>query len=93
MNDKHIGDTSDSFLEEEGLLADAEAVAIKRVVAYQIQQLMREQQVSKTELARRMNTSRTAVDRLLDPNYGSATLATLEKSALALGKRLQVAIV
>ncbi len=93
MNDKYIGDTLDSFLEAEGLLADAEAVAIKRVIAYQIEQLMGEQQINKTEMARRMETSRTAVDRLLDPTYDSATLATLERAALALGKRLQVALV
>jgi DNA-binding Xre family transcriptional regulator len=93
MNEQHLGSTLDSFLEEEGLLAEAEAVAAKRVLAYQIEQLMTEQQLSKTELARRMNTSRAAVDRLLDPNSESATLTTLEKAALALGRRLQIALV
>ncbi|MEM7118684.1 MAG: helix-turn-helix transcriptional regulator [Chloroflexota bacterium] len=93
MNAQHLGDTLDSFLEEEGLLAEAEAVAIKRVIAYQISQLMDEQRLSKTEMARRMQTSRAAVDRLLDPSHESATLTTLEKAALALGKRLQVALV
>ena len=93
MNEQYLGDTLDDFLEEEGLLAEAEAIAIKRVIAFQISQLMSEQSLSKAEMARRMQTSRAAVDRLLDPRYESATLSTLEKAALALGKRLQVALV
>lgn len=74
-------------------MAEAEAVAIKRVIAFQISQLMEQQDLSKAEMARRMQTSRAAVDRLLDPSNESATLTTLEKAALALGKRLQVALV
>lgn len=93
MNQQHLGDTLDDFLEEEGLLAEVEAFAIKRVIAFQITQLMSEQSLSKAEMARRMQTSRAAVDRLLDPRNESATLSTLEKAALALGKRLQVALV
>ncbi len=93
MDEKYIGDTLDDFLEEEGLLAEAEAVAIKRVIAFQISQLMDQQDLSKAEMARRMQTSRAAVDRLLDPGNDSATLSTLKKAALALGKRLQVALV
>lgn len=93
MNEQHLGSTLDDFLVEEGLLAEAEAVAWKRVVAYQIAQLMREQNITKAEMARRMQTSRAAVDRLLDPQNESATLITLEKAALVLGKRLQVALV
>jgi antitoxin HicB len=93
MNEQHLGSTLDDFLVEEGLLAEAEAVAWKRVVAYQISQLMREQNMTKAEMARRMETSRAAVDRLLDPQNESATLITLEKAALVLGKRLQVALV
>ena len=93
MNEKHIGDTLDDFLAEEGLLAEAETVAIKRVIAFQISQLIEQQDLTKAEMARRMQTSRAAVDRLLDPGNESATLTTLEKAALALGKRLQVALV
>ena len=93
MNEKHIGDTLDDFLAEESLLAEAETVAIKRVIAFQISQLMEQQDLTKAEMARRMQTSRAAVDRLLDPGNESATLTTLEKAALALGKRLQVALV
>ncbi|MCA9898512.1 MAG: XRE family transcriptional regulator [Ardenticatenaceae bacterium] len=93
MDEKYIGDTLDDFLQEEGLLAEAEAVAIKRVIAFQISQLMEQQDLSKAEMARRMQTSRAAVDRLLDPGNESATLTTLEKAALALGRRLQVVLV
>ena len=93
MNEEYLGDTLDDFLEEEGVLAETEAIAIKRVLAYQIAQLMEEQMLTKSEMARRMQTSRASVDRLLDPTNESATLTTLEKAALALGKRLQVGIV
>jgi len=93
MNKQHLGSSLDDFLVEEGLLAEAEAVAAKRVLVFQIAQLMKEQQLSKAEMARRMHTSRAAVDRLLDPMSESATLTTLEKAAYALGRRLQVALV
>lgn len=93
MSKKCLGSSLDDFLAEEGLLAEAEAVAWKRVIAYQISQLMYEQNMTKAEMARRMQTSRAAVDRLLDPQNESATLITLEKAALVLGKRLQIALV
>ena len=83
MNERHLGSSLDDFLMEEGQLAEAEAVAAKRVLAFQISQLMAEQQLSKAEMARRMRTSRAAVDRLLDFNTDSATLVTLEKAAAA----------
>jgi antitoxin HicB len=90
---EHVGSSLDDLLAEEGLLAEAEAIAWKRVIAYQISQLMREQNLTKTEMAQRMQTSRAAIDRLLDPENTSATLVALEKAALVLGKRLQVALV
>ena len=93
MNEKHLSSDLDDFLEEESRLAETEAVVAKRVLAYQIARLMAEQQLSKAEMARRMNTSRAAVDRLLDYDTESATLATLEKAAAALGRRLHVALV
>lgn len=93
MNEQHVGTDFDDFLAEENLLAAAEAVAVKRVLAFQLARAMDEQHVSKAEMARRMNTSRAAVDRLLDPASPSATLLTLEKAACALGLRLQVALV
>jgi DNA-binding Xre family transcriptional regulator len=92
MNEKHMGSDFDDFLQEEGILAETEAIAIKRVIAFQVTQLMREQNVSKTELSRRMNTSRAALDRLLDPHNESVTLQTLWRAARALGKELQITL-
>jgi DNA-binding Xre family transcriptional regulator len=85
-----LGSSFDDFLAKEGLLADVEAVAIKRVVAFQVSQLMKKKRISKTDMARRMKTSRSALDRLLDPDNGSVTLQTLERAAQVLGKRLRV---
>ena len=89
MNERHLGSSLDDFLMEEGQLTEAEAVAAKRVLAFQISQLMAEQQLSKAKMARRMSTSRVAVDRLLDYNTESATLVTLEKAAAV--RRAQIA--
>ena len=71
---KHVGSTLDDFLDEEGLLAEAEAVAVKRVIAYQLGEMMKEQGLSKTALAGRMKTSRASLERLLDPENASVTL-------------------
>jgi len=92
MKNEHLGSSFDDFLTEEGLLAEAEAVAIKGVIAYQVEQLMNEQNLTKTEMSRRMNTSRAALDRLLDPANQSVTLQTLDRAARALGKRLQLTL-
>lgn len=85
-----IGSRFDDFLLEEGILADVEAVAVKRVIAFQISRLMQDEGISKAEMARRMKTSRAALDRLLDPENDSVTLQTLEHAAQALGKRLKI---
>jgi antitoxin HicB len=90
MNNKHIGSDFDDFLRDEGLLDDAEAVAAKRVIAFQIAREMEREQISQSELARRMKTSRSAVERLLDPTNPSVTLQTLERAASAVGKRLRI---
>ena len=90
MNNKYIGSNFDDFLEEEGLLAEVEANAIKRVISYQIAELMKKHNLSKTAMAKRMDTSRSAIDRLLDPQNESVTLQTLERAAIVLGKRLQI---
>ncbi|RME01885.1 MAG: Fis family transcriptional regulator, partial [Bacteroidetes bacterium] len=71
---RNIGSNFDDFLADEGLLAKAEAVAVKRVIAFQIQQMMEERHLSKSAMARLMNTSRTAINRLLDPDNPSVTL-------------------
>lgn len=89
---KHIGSSFDDFLQEEGLLAEAEATAVKRVIAHQIEREMAERHISKSALASMMRTSRSSLDRLLDPENPSVTLLTLESVALALGKRLKVQI-
>ncbi len=90
MSKKHIGGDFDDFLRDEGILDDAEAVAAKRVIAFQIAQEMEREHISQSELARRMKTSRSSVERLLDPSNQSVTLATLERAASAVGKRLKV---
>ena len=92
MSVKHIGSNFDDFLEEEGILAKTEAVAVKRVIAFQVEQMMKEQNLSKTEMSRRMKTSRAALDRLLDPANQAVTLLTLDRAARALGRRLQISI-
>ncbi len=90
MNKKHIGENFDDFLHEEGLLEEVEAVAIKRMVSFQIAQEMKRRRLTKTEMTHRMKTSRAALERLLDPDNPSVTLSTLERAASALGKKLRV---
>lgn len=90
MNKKHLGSDFDDFLREENLLQSTEAKAAKRVIAFQIAKEMKRRNLTKTELAARMKTGRPALDRLLDPANTSITLATLEKAAVALGKRIRI---
>lgn len=90
MDKRNIGSDFDDFLRDEGILEEADAVATKRVIAYQIAQEMEKAHISQSELARRMNTSRSSVERLLDPANLSVTLVTLERAASAVGKRLKV---
>ena len=90
MNKSHIGSSFDDFLREEKLLEVVEAAAVKRVLAFQVEQEMKQRQLSKSEMASRMKTSRAAVERLLDPGNTSITLATLGRAAAALGKKLTV---
>ncbi len=90
---KHVGSNFDDFLTEEDLLADTEAVALKRVISFQLEQEMIRAGLSKTELASRMDTSRSAVDRLLDPENHAVTLRTLERAAGVLGKRLKLELI
>ncbi len=90
MKNKHHGSDFDDFLREEDMLAGAEAVAAKRALSLQIEKEMKKKGLTKVEMATRMRTSRTAVDRLLDPANVSVTLNTLEKAALVLGKKLSI---
>jgi predicted XRE-type DNA-binding protein len=88
----HSGSTFDSFLEEEGIREEVEAVAIKRVLAWQLEQAMEEQQKTKQAMARQLHTSRSQLDRLLDPNNVSVTLDTITRAARALGKRVIIRV-
>ncbi len=89
----YIGSDFDDFLEEEGLVEEVSAAALKRVIAWQIAQAMKSQKVTKKTLAERMHTSRTAVDRALDQNDPGMTLATLASAARALGQRVEVRLI
>ena len=88
MGKKNIGSSFDVFLKEEAMLDDATAVALKRVIAWQIAEEMKTQNLTKTELAKRMRTSRAALNRLLDEEDTSLTLTTLASAAAALGKTI-----
>ena len=90
--DQHTGSSLDSFLEEEGILEEVEAVAIKRVISWQLAQAMKERKKTKKDLARELNTSRSQLDRLLDPQNISVSLETITRAAKALGKRLTIRI-
>jgi DNA-binding Xre family transcriptional regulator len=89
----HSGSSFDDFLREEGTLEEAEAVAIKRVIAWQLQREMQRKRISKIAMANRLRTSRSQLDRLLDPKYPGVTLGTLSRAAMALGKRLKVQVI
>lgn len=89
----HRGSSFDSFLAEEGILEEVEAVAVKRAIALEIADLMKQGQVSKVALARKMSTSRAALDRLLDPANPSVTLGTLSRAARALGRKVKLELV
>lgn len=82
----HIGSNFDDFLEEEGILEETSAVAVKRVIAWQLAQEMQAQNLTKTALAEKMKTSRASLNRLLDADDTSLTLTTLISAANALGK-------
>src|SRR5487761_862509 len=88
----HSGSTFDSFLEEEGIREEVEAVAIKRVLAWQLEQAMQEQQKTKQAMAKQLHTSRSQLDRLLDPQNVSVTLDTITRTARALGKRVIIRV-
>lgn len=87
-----VGSNFEDFLQEEGRLGQATALAIKSVLARELERAMKESNVSQAELARRMKTSRAVVHRLLDANDPSITLATISKAATALGRSVRVAL-
>ena len=89
----HMGSSLDDFLEEENLLTEVEAIAIKRVIAYQMEQAMSTEGLSNSAMARKMNTSRSSLDRLLDPNNPSVNLQTITKAATVLNKKLKFELI
>ena len=90
MKNQNIGSDFDNFLADEGMLEEVTAVAVKRVIAWQIEQEMSAQKITKTAMAKKMRTSRASLNRLLDENDTSLTLTTLAGAAAALGQRINL---
>ncbi len=88
MNKKCIGSNFDSFLEEEGLLQEADTIAIKRIIVYELEKKMASENITISSLAKELKTSRSAISRILDPENTAITLHTIEKIAKFLGKRI-----
>ena len=93
MKKKNIGSSFDSWLREEGIYEEVSAKAIKRVVARQVESAMQQKGLTKTEMAKRMHTSRAALDRLLDPENAAITLNTLQKAAAVVGREIRLELV
>ena len=89
----HVGGLFEDWLKEEGIYEETTNAAIKKVVAWQIEQAMQEQNLTRTEMARRMDTSRMQLNRLLDPNNDSVTLATLSRAAAVIGRKVRLELV
>lgn len=90
---KHRGPTLDSFLAAEGLHEELKAIVAKEAIAWQLQQAMKKRHISKKKLAEMMDTSRTQIDRILDPKAGNVTLETLQRAAKIVGRELRVELV
>ncbi len=88
-----LGSSFDDFLESEGILEDVQAAAIKRVLAAQLEEQRKAKRITKSALAKRMGTSRVALDRLFDPENTSLTLTTLSRAATALGSQIEIALI
>jgi antitoxin HicB len=93
MTHPSIGSSFEDFLKEEGIYEEVQAQAVKEVLAWQIEQAIKTQGLTKAEMARRMQTSRVQLDRLLDPKNTSVTLHTLQRAAAILGKRVRLDLV
>jgi DNA-binding Xre family transcriptional regulator len=89
----HSGSTLDSLLEEDGVLAEVETVAVKRVIAWQLQEIMKAGGITKTAMAARLGTSRSQLDRLLDPQNATVQLDTITRAARVVGKKLRIEMV
>jgi len=89
---KHIGSSFEDFLKEDGTYEEITTQAIKRVLAWQIAESMKAQGISKLEMARRMHTSRSQLDRFLDPDNDKVLLETVQRAASAIGKRISISL-
>lgn len=89
----HLGSSFESWLDEEGVREETTAVAIKAVIAHQLAAEMKKKRITKTRMAELMKTSRAQVDRLLDPDNGSATIETLQRAARIVGRELRMQLV
>jgi antitoxin HicB len=92
MKRRHLGSNFEDFLADEGILEECRAAAIKFKIARELEKAMNERKLTKAEIAKRLKTSRTGVDRLLDPDNTSITLNTMAKVAHLLGKRIEFAL-
>lgn len=86
----HIGSSFEDFLQEEGIADEINVAAIKHVLAWQIQEAMKKEGISKNQMAKRMQTSRAYLDRFLDPNNDKVQLDTIQRAAAAVGRRLRL---
>jgi antitoxin HicB len=93
LKKEHIGSRVENFLEEEGILEESTAKAIKAVIAWQLAEQMKTKRVSKKRLAELMKTSRAQIDRILDPDKGNVTIETLQRAATLLGRRVRVELI
>jgi antitoxin HicB len=92
MSKKHVGSGIDEFMKEEGVFEEAQAQAVKEVVAWQLAEAMKKKKISKNRMARLLKTSRTQVDRLLDPK-NDITLSSLQRAAAIVGRRVTIELV
>lgn len=90
QNRKQVGSSFENFLEEQGIADEVNEAAIKNVLVWQLQALMHDQKITKTEMAKRMNTSRSQMDRLFDADNNGVTLATLKKAAEVVGRKIHI---
>lgn len=93
MSNPRIGSSFESFLEEDGIRAEVQDLAQKRVLAWQLEQVMKESGIKKVEMARRMHTSRAQVERVFDPTNNKVQLDTLQRAARAVGRTLKLELV
>ena len=93
INKKHVGQEFEDFLQEEGIYEQVQLNALKKTLAHQIKAMMEERGIPKTEMASRMNTSRSSLDRLLNEDSYNVTIGTISKAASVLGKRIELSLI